>query len=108
MIDAERHRIRRELIRVSQETRGDKSDIGGPRRFRGERSERDMADALAAVAFVGDLIVIVGCAAGVLRLLLPVRSAAIAKDIHAESREDQQGHDGQEQSGAKGGQEAGT
>ena len=58
-----------------------------------------MAEALAVVAIAGRLII--GCRFAVLALCLPVVHAALPRNIEAGCRENKQGYDGDEWTGAK-------
>ena len=94
IVDAERHRIRRKLIRVRHKIRRDENRMNQLNRTRRERSGDLVTDALAAVAIAGLLIFRRGLAMLHLRLLL--LCAAIVEKIEPVSRDHEQGDDGDE------------
>ena len=104
IVDAERHRIRRKLIRVRHEIRRDENRMNQLNRVRSERSRDLVANALTAVAIAGRLILRRGLALFHLSLLL--LGAAIVKKIETVSRQNEQGDDGDEQIGTQAAQEA--
>ena len=94
-VDADWHRIRRELIGVRHEIRRDENRMGQPNRLRRERSSDLVANALTSIATARRLIIRRGLSMFHLPLLLT--RTAIIKKIEAVSRQNEQGDDGDEQ-----------
>ena len=90
VLDAERHRIRRKLIRVRHEISQREHGHGDRQRFCGNGRNDLVAEALAIIALARSLFVMFG-------LPLPfTMGTALAKNLEPVSRENEQGHDGDE------------
>ena len=95
MIDAERHRIRREFFGERQERCRHEHAIGQAHGFHGKRRNGLMAKALAIVARTRSIFAMFR------RSLRFVVGAAVTERIEAVTRQHEKGHDGDEQAGAK-------
>ncbi len=91
ILDAERHRIRRKLIRVRHATRRDNERGNQPHWLKRDRWDSLVTNALAAITAVGSLVI------GAIRPLLGLcdfaMRAAISEKIEAVSRQNEQGYD---------------
>ena len=94
IVDAERHRIRRELIGVRHKIRRDENRGGQPNRLRRERCEDLVANALTTIAVTGRLIL--RRSLPIFNLPLLLTRAAVVKKIETVSRQHEQGDDGDE------------
>lgn len=107
MLDAERHRIRRELIRVARKSDGDETCGGDPHGVRKEWGQRDVAETLASAAVAISVWLLLGSAVAMRCFRRDVPHAAITDDIYAECCQQHCGEDRHYEAGAEKTHEAG-
>jgi len=98
ILNAERHGIRRDLARESQEITGHGQGVRQAERLKSERRDGLMADALATVILFG---ILRRARVALLHLGRGLMRAALAKQLAAVSRQNEQGYHHEKELGAK-------